>query len=233
MNQIITINGEQIHQDKRGYFCLNDFHKAAGAHPKHRPSYFLELQQTVDMIAALKCRNHGILENVYIIRGRNGGTYVCKELVYAYAMWISAEFHITVIQTFDALVMESMEWQQARTLGKATRRTLTDTIQRLIPYAIAQGSQHLDKYYMSYTKMVYGALELIKSNDDSFRDTLSTLQHSQLAVMEHAARQTIEEGMTEGLYYKDIFQKAKQDCLALATPLLKYTGREFQDILAA
>lgn len=232
MNQIITINGEQIHQDKRGYFCLNDLHRAAGGLEKHSPNRWTRTSTYKQLVKALTPKM--AFQPVIIIKGgKHQGTYVCKELVYAYAMWISAEFHITVIQTFDALVMERMEWQQARTLGKATRRTLTDTIQRLIPYAIAQGSQHPDKYYMSYTKMVYGALELIKSNDDSFRDTLSTLQHSQLAVMEHAARQTIEEGMTEGLYYKDIFQKAKQDCLALATPLLKYTGREFSDFLAA
>lgn len=112
-NQLI-ISNTSIHQDKTGRYSLNDLHKAAGNAEKHAPNKWLRLDQTNELINEILntqiCpikNNRETALNQHPIsskKGRYGGTYVCKELVYSYAMWISAAFSLKVIRAYDDLV---------------------------------------------------------------------------------------------------------------------------------
>lgn len=81
-------------------FSLNDLHVASGGKDKHRPSFFIRLDTTKDLIAEIEQDNSNALK---VIRGTQGGTYACEELVIAYAMWISPKFHLIVLRAFLAM----------------------------------------------------------------------------------------------------------------------------------
>ncbi|EKO3396986.1 KilA-N domain-containing protein [Vibrio fluvialis] len=84
-------------------YSLNDLHKASGNAAKHQPSRFLRLDTTQELIAEIA--SYPDLGSTHKVE--NGkGTWVCKELVYAYAMWISARFHLQVIRAFDAITSQ-------------------------------------------------------------------------------------------------------------------------------
>lgn len=108
----IKIDGAIIRQDQFGRYCLNDLHKASGSELKNKPSNFLQNDKTQELAHVLTDAGNPSspnIEPICTIRGGlHQGTYVVKELVYAYAMWISPVFHLKVIRTFDALATGKM-----------------------------------------------------------------------------------------------------------------------------
>lgn len=114
--QPLVIGDFSIRQDEDGRYCINDLHKASGGAEKHKPFNFMRNQQTKDLIAEIERENmmlkseHHKSKAVNTVKGKglSQGTFVVKELVYYYAMWISAKFHLTVIRAYDAMVMQ---WQ--------------------------------------------------------------------------------------------------------------------------
>lgn len=71
--------------------------------------------------------------------GRYGGTYAHPDIAFEFAMWISPEFKVYLVQEFRRLkteeaARESREWSFQRTLAKVNYRIHTDAIQEhLVP----------------------------------------------------------------------------------------------------
>jgi len=73
-------SGVAIRTDSDGRYCLNDLHKASGGEKTHQPSNFFRLDSTNGLIDELD--NSSDMRNIAVVTipGRNGGTYVAKEL---------------------------------------------------------------------------------------------------------------------------------------------------------
>lgn len=101
----LIIAGFGIRRDDAGRFSLNDLHRAAGGASRHQPGFWLRNGQTEDLVAELLRSADSQIAPVAAVRGGPlQGTFVAKELVYAYAMWISPAFHLQVIRAYDQLV---------------------------------------------------------------------------------------------------------------------------------
>lgn len=105
MSNIITIDGTSIRQDAEGRFSLNDLHRAAGGEERHSPNRFTRTDTCQALVSELTPEMaFAPLESIR--GGAAPGTYVCKELVYAYAMWISPAFHLKVIRAYDQMATQ-------------------------------------------------------------------------------------------------------------------------------
>lgn len=114
----LMITNVPISRDAAGRYSLNDLYRASGGADRHSPFRWLRNADTKALIAALERRalapnmvsDRGVSDTkfgaapVAVEATRNPGTYVVKQLVYAYAEWISPDFHIDVIEAYDSLV---------------------------------------------------------------------------------------------------------------------------------
>ena len=122
---LVVIANIPIRQDSEGRFCLNDLHEAAMAKGRatknQRPGEFLRRKETKKLEAAIhrRCANSRI-EPVSRVKGGPAlaqGTFVVRALVYAYAMWIDADFHLDVIEAFDSMQSAKISaWQELQAL---------------------------------------------------------------------------------------------------------------------
>ena len=84
-----TKRATAIRQDSAGRYCLNDCHRASGGDPLKSPGQWARNDQTRALIAELTDVEISISPVSSIRGGSEQGTYAVRELVYAYAMWIS------------------------------------------------------------------------------------------------------------------------------------------------
>jgi len=119
------IVGETAIRQHDGLYSLNDLHRASGGEIKHQPTNFIRLETTQALITEL-CSSDVRTKAIDTVRGRgkDQGTYACKELVIAYAAWINPAFQLKVIRVFLGTVAAP---QQALPLPVPTK-TLTFTV---------------------------------------------------------------------------------------------------------
>ena len=135
-----------IRQDADGRYCLNDLHRSAGEEARHRPATWLQNQQTTELIQ--ECEKDGIPS---IVAKQGVGTFVVKELVYAYAMWISPAFHLQVIRTFDKVSAQAtpaptMLMTPAAIAASTIREVMSIAAEFGVPtdHALSQAAQAAD-----------------------------------------------------------------------------------------
>ena len=131
-------------------FSLNDLHQASGNLAKHKPAFFLRIDMTKDLITEIEKETPNVLK---VIRGTQGGTYACEELMLAYAMWISPKFHLIVLRAFLNLHKKSTA---------LLPNTITPEQQQAIQSAVQQAHHRTGLHWQEIYRQLKQAFKVAK-----------------------------------------------------------------------
>ncbi|MFD1806191.1 KilA-N domain-containing protein [Pasteurella oralis] len=186
-------------------YSLTDLHRLSGGEEKHRPSHFLRLDQTKELITVINNENSNVQICTFkIIRGSQGGTYACEELVLSYAMWISPKFHLIVLRAFLAMHRGEVKPQQLALPEPEKKYTFSFTeyeLQQLAWawFAFSRCTETLRKLYSPLQKLgshfaveAYGCgvdyYHLVQNSNDTINritKEFKCVSHNNWRVLEH------------------------------------------------
>lgn len=115
----INNNVVVLTSDENGMFSLNQLHKASGTTATKRPGNWIANRQTIDFLNTYS--SAGILAVETVNGGTRRGTWGLEQVIFAYAEWISPEFHRAVIEAFRHAVRG--EGEAAVNVAQSVART--------------------------------------------------------------------------------------------------------------
>ena len=145
----ITLSNVAI-REHNGLYSINDLHRASGGEKRHQPSDWLRLKQTIELIKEAEKTG-----NPVILSKQGVGTFACKELICAYATWISPKFFLQVIRTFLAVQEQGSLKSQTTT---DQRTPLRQAVSALVG---ARGIDYSTAYKMVHQRFNVGSIEEI------------------------------------------------------------------------
>ncbi len=192
MTHNLIINHRDIKCDALGRFNLNELHIAAGGDKKYQPAFWLRSDRTQKLIKQLideKQAGITFCENaehkfkpVHTIqgKGKEQGTYVVKELVYDYAMWISPQFSLKVIRAFDAL---QTRHAQPQTHSAATVPFDNAALVQAAAHAAALATEHVCERAFARIEeplnRMADAMHAVLTQHNTTRKYIAVLEHNQ------------------------------------------------------
>lgn len=114
--------------------------------------------------------------------------------------------YIKAFNSMEKFISEksTQAWLETRQAGKITRQSETDIIKQLVEYAKAQGSEHSQKLYTTYSKLA-NKMTGIKS-----RELATITQLNNLTFIENIILNQIRVGMERQEHYKEIYKNCKK-----------------------
>lgn len=111
----------------------------------------------------------------------------------------------------DVQIRQNNEfWKELRHQVKKSRLETTDTIKEFTKYCEDAGSKNANRYYGLLTNAEYKSLFLMEQKFKNLRELLTDRQLSMLKTADEVVIIALEEGMSKGMEYHDIFKLAKE-----------------------